>query len=194
MGRAARRRVHPTAPAPSTSRLINPHRRHEHDEHDPALNADGQLSRKPDAAGAHHQSAEPTATTRREQRPGRPHLRRSRDSTLTNPRLLQDPGLNPPNSTPLRDSLTRTQQRGAVFAYCRLGHAAAVRARARVAASLAVKSEQADGRLGQHCCLLSRSDALAPRPVARDRDARSRRLLKRRADPAVSRSLRERWW
>jgi hypothetical protein len=32
------------------------------------------------------------------------------------------------------------------------------------------------------------SDALAQRSVARDRAARSRRLLKRRADPAVSRS------
>jgi hypothetical protein len=48
--------------------------------------------------------------------------------------------------------------------------------------------EQADRRLHGDRCLVYGSDALAQRPVARDRAARSHRLLKRRGDPAVSRS------
>jgi len=39
-------------------------------------------------------------------------------------------------------------------------------------------------RIAGDCCSASRSDAVAQRPGARNRPARSRRLLKRRADPA----------
>jgi hypothetical protein len=56
------------------------------------------------------------------------------------------------------------------------------------AAGPAVKSEQAAGRFDGDRCLAGRSDVLGQRAAARERPARSRRLLNCQRDPAGSRS------
>jgi hypothetical protein len=86
-------------------------------------------------------------------------------------------------------ALGRTQQRGVAFAHCCLAQAAAMLwGCGLLQRAWRPSLEQAAGRRDRDRCLARRNNAVAQRPAARERAGDSRRLLYRRADPAVSRS------
>ena len=70
----------------------------------PAFNADGPLSRKHGAPRRSRRRRDLTGSARRQQPPGRPHQPTERWLRGHQPRLLHDPGLNPPDVTPLPDT------------------------------------------------------------------------------------------
>ena len=83
----------------------------------------------------------------------------------------------------------KTQQCGVAFAHCCLAQAAAMLWACGLLQRASRPSlEQAAGRRDRDRCLAWRNNAVAQRPAARQRAGHSRRLLHRRADPAVSRS------
>ena len=92
-----------------------PRRASEHsDVHEPAFNADDLLSRKHRPPSRSRRPRGPTRTARRPPAPRTPHQPTSGGFAVTNPRLLHDPGLNPPDDTiitrhPLANSIVRAE-------------------------------------------------------------------------------------